>query len=297
MCIRDSYYGAIYVEGWFNYGIWNCNRWSAKRTLQLGGAPGHLTDTVDKADAAYMEYKNANEAANAMDDGPAKDAAKAAALPIKNDAYDIASEVAAWYGTRTGRETQTGDYFLIETLKPSIKNLVRVGFDIANFGINDLSELTSPEAIPNNLEPFYERLLTLSCDITINSGPRGFFPKKSPRAWQSEGTTAWPTEKLPFKEEAKQIYSEVFGAPIPDDYTYVTSDTRDTYADALTRCLNELCETDEQKIQLIAELQSRCIVERWRDAVIRRRRSVAWEEGFNFQGTHYNITEQFGLGI
>ncbi len=292
-----GYYGAIYVEGWFNYGIWNCNRWSAKRMLQLGGAPAHLTDTVDKADAAYREYKKEYEAAKKIEDEQEREAAEAEAMKSRDDAFKIAAPVAQWYGSNAGRTTQVGDYFLIETLKPSIRNLVRVGFDIVNFGINSLDDLQSPDDIPNNLEPFYERLLALSCDITINSGPNGFFPKKSPRAWQSEGATAWPANKLPFKEEAKQIYSEVFGAPIPDDYTYITSDTRQTYADALTRCLSELCHTDEQAIELIAELQSRCIVDLWRDMVIRRRRSVAWKEGFNFQGTYYNIGEHFGLGI
>ncbi len=294
-----GYYGAIYWEGWFNYGIWNCNRWSAKRMLQLGNAPSHLAPKVDVADEKYVEYKTANNAALAMDDGPAKDAALAAARVIKDAAYAIAADVAYWYGTSDGRETQTGEYFLVETLKPSIKNLVRVGFVIENFGISSLDDLQSPEDIPNNLAPFYERLLTLSCDITINSGAGGFFPKKSPRAWDAEepGDETWPADRLPFKEEAKQVYSEVFGQPIPDDFTYVTSDTRETYANALTRCLAELCQNDEQRIELIAELQSRCIIDQWRNAIIQRRRAVARRDGYTFQGSYYNITEQFGLGI
>ena len=292
-----GYYGAIFREGWFNYGIWNCNRWSAKRMLQLGGAPGHLADVVDKADAAFRKYKKAWEAADKIEDEEARDKAIEAAQPLKAIAYNIASEVGEWYGSKIGRKTQVGKYFLLETLKPSIKNLVNVGFEIENFGISSLDELDSVDKIPNQLEPFYERLLTLSCDITINSGPGGFQPKKTPRAWGGHGSEVWPSDRLPEKDAVKKIYSEVWGKEIPDDYTYLPSDTRDTYRQALKRCLWELCKTDEQRIELIAELQARCIVSTWRSMVLQRRRCVARKEGGSFQMSYYCLGEHFSLGI
>jgi hypothetical protein len=293
-----DYYGAIYWEGWFNYGIWNCNRESAQTLLSLGGA-SHLHAKVDAADAKYREYKNAWEAAQEMDEGPAKEQAEKVALQVKDEAYALAAEVGAWYGSSAGRDTQTGAYLLKYTVKPSIKNLVRAGFDIKSFGIDSLDALQSPEDIPVYLASFYERLLTLSCDITVNSGAGGFFPHKSPRAWDAKesGDIPWPADRLPFKEEAKQIFSEEFGKPIPDDWTYVTSDSSEPYAAALRRCLTELCQTDEQRIELIAELQARCIMEKWRNAIIERRRCVARKDGHAFQGTHYNIGEQFGIGV
>jgi len=282
-----GYYGAIFREGWFNFGIWNCNRGSAKRMLKLGGAPNHLIKVIDQADAAYRAYKEADKS------GQAEEKVK----QLKTTAYNIASEVGEWYGSKAGREAQVGVYFLRETLKPSIKNLVNVGFDIKNFGIDNLDDLDSVDKIPNQLDPFYERLLTLSCDITINSGPGGFQPKKTPRAWGGHGDEAWPEDRLPDKESVKHIYSEVWGKEIPDDYTFFYSSTRDTYRQALKRCLWELCETDEQRIELIAELQSRCIVSTWRSMVIKRRRCVARKEGGSFQLSYYCLSEHFGLGV
>ena len=292
-----GFVGAIYREGWFNYGIWNCNRWSAKRMLELGGAPAYLKDVVDKADDAYMVFKTAYEAAKKIEDEDQRDKAKEAALSLKTKAFQVAQPVADWYGSKEGRETQVGEYFRRETLIPSIKNLVNVGFDISNFGISDISELDKVDKIPNQLEPYYERLLTLACDITINSGASGFQPKKTPRAWSGHGDEAWPSDRLPEKEAVKKIYSEVFGQPIPDDYTYIPSDSRDTYRQALKRCLWELCENDEQRIELIAELQSRCIVSTWRSMVIKRRRCVARREGGEFQMSFYCLGEHWGIGI
>jgi hypothetical protein len=293
-----GYFGAIYYEGWFNYGIWNCNRWSAKKVLELGGA-GHMTAKVDAADAKYMEYKNAWEAAQDIEDEAQKEAAEAAAREIKAEAFEMASEVGAWYGSSVGRETQIGSYLLTYTVKPSIKNLVRAGYAIENFGIESLDDLQTVEDIPVYLAPFYERLLTQSCDITVNSGPGGFFPHKSPRAWDAKesGDHTWPAERLPFKEPAKTIYSEEFGQPIPDDFTYVTSDSSEPYAESLRRIHAELCQSDEQQIEVTAELQARCIIEQWRNMVIERRRCVARKDGHSFQGTYYNIGEQFGLGV
>ena len=267
-----GYYGVIPYEGWYNYGIWNCNRYSAKRMLQLGGA-SHLRDEVDKADSMWKDGADNSEADK------------------------VAYEVAYWYGSKVGRETQTGIYFLKETILPSIKNLLGVGFPIEAFGISSLDDLDSVQKIPDRLDPFYERLLTLSCDITVNSGASGFQPKKSPRAWDGTGTMEWPTDRLPDKEAVKKIFEEVFGGTISSDNDFVRSDSRDSYRQALKRNLWEVCKTDEQRIELIAELQGRCIIEKWRTIILQRRRCVARKEGGRFQSAHYCMSEHFGIGV
>ena len=173
-------------------------------------------------------------------------------------------------GSKAGREAQVGSYFLKYLLKPSLANLAKVGFTADVLGVPE--ELNAISDLPNRLEPFYERLLTLAVDVTVNSGAGGFFPMKTPRAWSGSGDMVWP-ERLPPKAEVKRVYGEVFGKPISDDFTYVTSNTRDTYKVALKRCLDEMCSDDEQRISLIAELQGRCVIDTWRAEVTRRRRA------------------------
>jgi len=275
-----GYYGLIKWEGWYNYGVYNVNKWSARTLVTLGGA-GHLRDKIDQADSLWAE---------GSEDSRAK-------------SREVAAEVGYWFGSKVGRETQWGPYFLKYVLKPSVKNLANLGWDVTKLGFASLDEclgIDDAAAMDEHLaqmSPFYERLLLQACDITINSGAGGYFPKKSPRSWGGHGDEAWPTEKLPFKEEAKQIYAETFGGEIPNDYVYLTSDTRDTYRDALKRCLDELCQNDEQRIALIAELQARCVIDKWRGDVIRRRRAVAWPEGHAFQQSFFCMSEHFGIGI
>ncbi len=281
-----EYCGIITAQGvpqeeWFNYGIWNTNRGSARSLMQMGGAPSSLRDRVAEVDRF---------AARALDAAKSGDMERCAEL--LSQGRDEASEIAAWFGSRAGRETQIDSYLLEKTIKPSIKNLVRAGFKYEDFGVTDLDF----DEFPTKLAPFYERLLALSCDITVNSGPGGFFPHKSPRKWQSQGSLAWPEDRLPDREACKAIYSEEFGEEIPHDNIYVTADSSEPYTRALSRCLWELCDDDEQRISLIAELQSRCIVPRWQDMVIRRRRCVAWKDGHTFQGSFYCMPEDFGVG-
>lgn len=250
-----GYYGMIQQEGWYNYGIWNVNRGSARKLLLMGGAD-HLTGKIES--------------------NP--------------------EEVAAWFRSKPGRDTQVGSYVLNEILKPSIRNLVRAGFKLKNFGIEDIDAIDNIGQFPETLDPIYERLLLVSCDITVNSGAGGFFFQKSPRQWQSRGELAWP-DFLPDREACKRIFSEEFGKPIPDDYTYVTADSSEPYRKAITRCLWGLCENDEQRICIIGEIQGRCIVDAWRDAILRRRRAVAWKNGHVAQGSQYYAREHFGIGV
>jgi hypothetical protein len=197
-------------------------------------------------------------------------------------------------GSIVGREAQVGSYFLKYLLKPSLQNLAKIGFSADLLGLP--SEINTTADLPSRLAPFYERLLTLAVDITVNAGAGGFFPMKTPRAWSGSKDMQWP-ERLPAKTEVQRVYSEVFGKPIASDFDYVTSATRDTYRVALKRCLDELCSDDEQRLALIAELQGRCTIDTWRAEVTRRRRACAWAEGCTFQGTQYVLSEHFGIGV
>jgi hypothetical protein len=248
-----EYYGMIPQEGWYNFGIWNTNKGSAKALLACFGQ---------------------NQLGAVLESNP--------------------QAVGEACGSKAGREAQVGSYFLKYLLKPSLSNLAKVGFDASVLGIPE--ELSTVQDLPVRLSSFHERLLTLAVDITVNAGAGGFFPMKSPRAWSGNGDMKWP-ERLPSKQECQRIFSEVFGKKIQSDFDYVTSDTRDTYRVALKRCLDELCQDDEQRISLIAELQGRCTIDTWRAEVTRRRRTCAWPEGCVFQGSEYVLPEHFGIGV
>lgn len=272
-----GYSGLIKKEGWWNYGIWNVNKDSAKTLTALGGA-SHLHTLIAKADSMGTE---ANPYAG----------------------RDVAAEVGSWFGSKDGRETQVGPYFIKYILRPSIKNLIGCGWKISDLGFaneDELNAASTSEEVDTylaNVTVFFERLILLACDITVNSGAGGFYPMKSPRAWESKSPVNWPMDRLPFKEGCKQIYAEAFGGTIANDYTYLTSDTRETYKQALTKCLWEVCQTDEQRIALIGELQARCVIDTWREDIIRRRRAASWVEGFTFQDSPYCVLTDFGIGI
>jgi len=228
-----SAYNIIPKEGWYNFGVFNTNKESAKTVLRMGGA-GHLAGVIETQ-------------------------------PM---------DVADWFGSKEGRQAQL-DYTDQYIIPPSIRNLERVGLNLP---------VSSIEALPDTFDdPWMERLFVLSCDITVNSGAGGFRPYKSPRQWDG-GQYPWPSDRLPAKADCKAIFSEEFGKKIPSDYEYVTSDSRDTYGNALKRCLEELCRTNEQKIELVGELQARCVISTWRDLIIQRRRSIARAKGHYFQG-------------
>lgn len=266
-----GYHGIIPSEGWWNYGIWNVNKGSAKTLTTYGGA-SYLHSKIDYADQ----------------------------LSLSGDAP--ASEVGDWFGMAAGRETQIGSYFLKQVLRPSIKNLVGAGWDIALLGFSSLDELdaiSTSEEVDAHLAmvaPFHERLILAACDVTVNSGAGGYYPQKSPRCWDSS-SVPWPAEQLPFKEECKQAFAQAFGGTISSDTTYLTSDTRETYKQALNQCLWQICQTDEQRIMLTGELQARCVIDAWRDAVIERRRAASWKDGHRFQGSFYCMLTSFGIGI
>jgi peptidoglycan hydrolase-like protein with peptidoglycan-binding domain len=269
-----GYYGLIGWEGWWNYGIWNVNRGSARSLVYMGSA-FNLIATINQAD----EEGNTSEG------------------------RDLAAKVASWFKYE-GKDIQIGEYFIEKTLKPSIRNLILLGWDPQKLGLSKPDEIDSIATIEEadellgKVDPFHERLILQACDITVNSGPGNYFPNKSPRAWGGHGDEAWPEDKLPPKEEVKRVFGEVFGQEIPNDYTYLTADhPDDTYRDALKRSLDELCSTDEQRINLIGELQARCVIGKWRGDVIRRRRAVAWKEGHAFQGSFYCMGEHFGIGL
>jgi len=271
-----GYYGLIPYEGWFNWGIWNTNRGSAKTLTSLGGA-AHLHNKIDAADA-----EGATAAGNA-----------------------IAAEVAEWFNSKDGRETQVGSYFLTQTIRPSLKNLLKAGWQVERLGFASAAEidaLDDVKAVDEHLasvDPFIERLILHACDITVNSGAGGYFPKKSPRQWDRTNGRGheWPHDRLPFMDRCKKAFEEAFGCTITSNTFYCTSDTRDTYAEAMQRCLWDICQDDEQRIALAAELQARCVIDQWRDAVIERRRAAAWAEGHKFQGSHYCMKDDFGIGI
>lgn len=228
-----SGYNIIPKEGWYNFGVYNANKGSAKTILRMGGA-GHLAGVIETQ-------------------------------PM---------DVADWFGSKEGRKAQL-DYTDKYIIPPSIRNLERVGLNLP---------ISSEESLPDTFnDPWMERLFVLSCDITVNSGAGGFRPKKSPRQWDG-GQYPWPADRLPDKEACKAIFSEEFGQRISSDYKYVKSDSRDTYGNALKRCLDELCTTNEMKIELVGELQARCVISTWRDLIIQRRRSIARAEGHFFQG-------------
>jgi len=274
-----GYYGLIEWEGWWNYGIWNVNRGSARSLVRMGGAD-HLISKIGTADAMGTDSQ-----------------------PYAG--RDLAAEVAHWFKTM-GKNVQVGEYFVNHTLKPSLLNLVKLGWDVQQLGfsgegeIHNLSTKTVDQLDEclRSIDPFYERLVLQACDITVNSGPGNYFPNKSPRAWGGHGDEAWPEDKLPPKEEVKKVFAKTFGGEITDDYTYLKANhPDDTYRDALKRSLDELCSDDEQRINLIGELQARCVIGKWRGDVIRRRRAVAWKEGHAFQGSFYCMGEHFGIGV
>lgn len=239
-------YNVVPAEGWYNFGVFNVNRYSAATIIKMGSQP-ELADQIEIDPRA----------------------------------------VADWFGSKEGRDLQMNRYFNRELLKPAVKHLCRM-FD--DFPLNPGDEL------PDTMQPFQERLLAQAIDIVVNSGAGGYFPHKTPRQWDG-GELPWASDRLPPKEEAKKIFAEEFGVDELSDYEYVKSSNKSVpYSTALKRCLGSLCESQEQRISLIAELQSRCIISLWRDEIIKRRRATAWDDGHAFQGTHYDHS-QFGIGI
>lgn len=214
----------------------------------------------------------------------------------RTDLYSAVSSkdndsIAYFMRSKEGKEVQLNAYMDKYIIAPAIDWLNKSGFNL-DFEASQL---------PNALDPFHERLLALSVDIAVNSGPAGYAPKRVPRRWDGAGTFAWD-DGLPDQGACRAIFSEVFEVKLPldpaEDFSYSVN-TRDTYVQALKRCLWEVCTTDEQRINLIADLQGRCIQPRNDLAamVIQRRRAVARKDGYRFQGSDYCLWRHFGIGI
>ncbi len=199
-------------------------------------------------------------------------------------------EVAWWFGGHAGREIQVGSYLDKYVLRPSIKNILKAGF-------KDFPVSPDYDEFPDSLDPFWERLLLQSCDITINSGASGYFRTRSPYYWDADsGERKWPEGRVPPKEDCKKIFAKYFSDEIlKDDSTWVQKDQQASIG-AINEVLWTLCEDDEQRISFIAEIQSRIITARWMDMVIQRRRCVAWKDGYDFQQTNYCMPRDFGVG-
>lgn len=250
----------VSFEGWPNFGVWNVN-WMG------GDISGSSLGIILKMAGRTDLY--------------------AAAKAKDNDT------IAAFFRSKDGRHVQLHNYMDKYIIEPALMWLRDSGF-CNGFDV-------SADQLPDTLPHFNERLLALSVDIAVNSGPAGYAPKRIPRRWDGSGTFAWDDE-LPDRDGCRAIFSEVFGVKLPDDpaqdFSY-SVDTRDTYLQALKRCLWEVCTTDNQRINLIADLQGRSIrpENNLAKMVIERRRAVARQDGYTAQGSNYCLWRNFGIGI
>lgn len=251
--------GIVSFEGWSNYGIWNVN-WP---NGDIGGSSlGIILKMAGRTDLY-------------------------AAAKAKNNA-----ELIDFFRSKEGRDVQLNGYMNKFILAPAAKWLADSGFPGFDFDVTNL---------PDTLAPIQERLLALSSDIAVNSGPAGYAPKRVPRRWDGTSTFKWDA-LLPDRDGCRTIFGEVFGVRLPedpaDDFNH-SVDTRATYLQALKRCLWEVCTDDEQRINLIADLQGRCIqpANNLAAMVIERRRAVARKDGFTAQGSYLCLSKHFGIGV
>lgn len=205
-------------------------------------------------------------------------------------------KIADFLGSSAGRKVQLHDYMDRYIIQPAIDNLKAIGFD---FPVDKAADL------PDMLPSFWERLLALACDIAVNSGPVGMFSTRFPKVWDGEGVLVWDPAKLPDRDRCREIYGDVYGLVPSDPRKQFYSDrfSRDTSKEAMKRCM-EACETDEQRINLLADLQARCISPRetggpetLQDLVLRRRRCVGRLGGYRFQGVDFDSQAHFGIGM
>jgi hypothetical protein len=250
-------------EGWPNYGIWNVN-WQRQWGQSFKGSS--LGEMLRLGRASHLQQYEPDES----------------------------DRIAYWFGSKKGRETQIGIYFDKHILGPALDHLRFLELLPAE-ATPDKFGLLERTDFERTLSGSQELAIAVACDIVVNSGAYGFWPKKSPRQWDGEGSQAWP-DWLPDKEVVKEVYTRHFGT-IKSDTSYVTSDTRDTYRAALREAMG-ICEDLAQQTALIAELQGRCIVDRWRKMILQRRRSIS-VPGYNdgFQGSDYEPVEHFGIGV
>lgn len=205
-------------------------------------------------------------------------------------------EIADFLASALGRSVQLHDYMDTYVIGPAIKNMGIIGIDI---GVQDATEL------PDTLDPWNERVLALCCDFAVNSGFVGQFSSRFPRVWDGNGLLRWD-DALPDQDACIAIYEEVYGLKVKSKTQQYNGSKypRDLSREAMRRCVQEVAQTPEEKINLIADLQARCIYARklkgsetLQDLVIRRRRCVGRLGGYVFQGSHYDTQKNFGIGV
>lgn len=262
----------VKFEGWPNFGIWNCNFPRKYGGSIEGSSLGFLLKYAGREDL------------------------------YRYDPHEP-EVIAKFLGTKEGVRAQLHTYMDRWIIGPAIRQLRGVGF---NF--EDGEEETFDKQF---YSPFYQRLIALACDIAVNSGPFGFFPKCVPRIWTDyehrDSLYLWPTDAdMPDMQKCIEVFEEVFDCKVadPTQQQSLRVDSRAFYQEALQRCLWRVCTNGEQQINLIAELQARCIPpkptggdENLQELVLRRRRSVARVAGYTFQGVRFNMQNHFGIGV
>lgn len=204
--------------------------------------------------------------------------------------------IADFLATTVGRNAQLYGYMNKYVIGPALRNLKIVGIDLG----------VTAENLGETLDPWAERILALCCDIAVNSGQVGQFATRFPRVWDGAGLRKWD-DKLPDQDACIAIYEEVYGIKVKSKTSQYHGQrySRDLSRKAMRRCVQEVAQTSEEKINLIADLQARCIYARdlgpdredLQELVLRRRRCVARLGGYNFQGTHYDSQADFGIGV
>ncbi|KKM83185.1 hypothetical protein LCGC14_1312030, partial [marine sediment metagenome] len=206
--------------------------------------------------------------------------------------------IADFLASKEGRKAQLHDYMDRWVIGPAIRNLGIIGIDVG---------VQNAEDLPDTLDPWYERLLALCCDFAVNSGSVGQFSSRFPRVWDGDGLRKWD-DVLPNQDACIAIYEEVYGIKVASktrQYNGGHKYPRDKSREAMRRCVQEVAQTQEEKINLIADLQARCIYaknlgegrEDLQELVLRRRRCVARLGGYVFQGTDYDTQRDFGIGV
>lgn len=204
--------------------------------------------------------------------------------------------IAGFLAGPTGRKVQLYDYMNRYVIQPAIDNLNAIGFSLS---------VQSAEKLPLTTDSFEERLLALACDIAVNSGPAGMFGSRFPWVWDGSGVIEWD-DVLPDQDAIIKIYEEIYDLKVQSKTAQNRSDrfSRSNARKALLRCMKEVCKTDEERINLLADMQARCVPPRntggsetLQELVLRRRRCVGRLGGYRFQGAHFDTQKTFGIGV
>ena len=247
---RQNAFGAwnvVKFEGWPNYGVWNTNCMDPDD--MAGSSIGIMLAMAGRKD--LWQYD-----------------------PNKPE------YIADFLASKPGREVQLHAYMNRFVIGPAIKNLGIIGIYL---GPDDTIGITDAEDLPNTLPSWDERMLALCCDFAVNSGHVGQFGSRFPRVWDGDGLLEWD-DVLPDQDACIAIYEEVYGIKVASKSTQFNGPkySRDLSREAMRRCVQEVAQTPEEKINLIADLQARCIYaknisgpESLQELILRRRRCVA----------------------